>query len=99
MFLSCIGFGRGNLNDAMMEKITGIGNGNDPDPAPGLGSEASIAVRQVPIWPASFDAGMMMLIPGIAPLRQTCSCPRPATRCRFAPTLKPVSPFACNFAA
>jgi len=28
VFLSCIGFGRGNLNDAMMEKITGIGNGN-----------------------------------------------------------------------
>lgn len=28
VFLSAIGFGRGNLNDAMMEKITGIGNGN-----------------------------------------------------------------------
>ncbi|WP_442484089.1 vWA domain-containing protein [Aeoliella sp. SH292] len=28
VFLSCIGFGRGNLNDAMMENITGIGNGN-----------------------------------------------------------------------
>ena len=28
VFLSVIGFGRGNLNDAMMEKITGIGNGN-----------------------------------------------------------------------
>ena len=28
VFLSCIGFGRGNLNDQMMEKITGIGNGN-----------------------------------------------------------------------
>ncbi|QDU54370.1 YfbK domain-containing protein [Aeoliella mucimassa] len=28
VFLSCIGFGRGNLNDQMMEKISGIGNGN-----------------------------------------------------------------------
>ena len=28
VFLSAIGFGRGNLNDAMMEKVTGIGNGN-----------------------------------------------------------------------
>ncbi len=28
VFLSVIGFGRGNLNDEMMEKISGIGNGN-----------------------------------------------------------------------
>ncbi len=28
VFLTVLGFGRGNLNDAMMEKITGKGNGN-----------------------------------------------------------------------